>query len=39
MTKATSKGWVLATDVYKPNQGVFNRDPANVFKPQGLQNS
>ena len=39
MTKATSKGWVLATDVYKPNQGVFNCDPANVFKLQGFPQS
>jgi len=26
---------VLATDVYKPNQGIFNCDPANVFKLTG----
>ncbi len=39
MTKATSKGWTLATDVYKPNQGVFNCDPGNVFKLQGFPQS
>jgi hypothetical protein len=39
MTKATSKGWVLASDVYKPNQGVFNCDPGNVMKLQGFPQS
>jgi len=39
MTKASSKGWALATDVYKPNQGVFNCDPCNVFKLQGFPKS
>ena len=39
LLKATSKGWVLATDVYKPNQGIFNCDPANVFKLTGSPRS
>ena len=39
LTKASSSGWTLATDVYKPNQGVFNCDPANVFKLQGFPQS
>ena len=33
------EGWVLATDVYKPNQGIFNCDPANVFKLTGSPRS
>jgi hypothetical protein len=39
MTKATSSGWQPATAVYKPNQGVFNCDPANVIKLQGFPES
>ena len=39
LTKASSSGWTLATDVYKPNQGVFNCDPANVIKLQGFPQS
>jgi hypothetical protein len=39
LTKASSTGWTLASDVYKPNQGVFNCDPANVFKLQGFPQS
>ena len=39
LVKAAPTGWTLATDVYKPNQGVFNCDPANVFKLQGFPQS
>jgi hypothetical protein len=39
LIRATSRGWTLATDVYKPNQGIFNCDPTNVFKLQGFPQS
>jgi hypothetical protein len=36
LTKATSTGWTVANNIYKPNNGIFNCDPANVFKLQGF---
>jgi len=39
LLKPTSKGWGLASDVYRPNQGIFNCDPANVFKLTGFPSS
>jgi Periplasmic binding protein len=34
--KATSAGFALDPAVTKPNQGIYNCDPANVFKLQGF---
>jgi hypothetical protein len=36
LIKATSSGWQLDPTVTKPNQGIFNCDPANVLKLQGF---
>ena len=37
--KATPSGWVTDPAVYKPNQGLYNCDPANVFKLTGFPQS
>jgi ABC-type branched-subunit amino acid transport system substrate-binding protein len=39
LVKASSTGWTLATNVYMPNRGIYNCDPANVFKLTGFPHS
>ena len=34
--KAGSTGFALYPAITKPNQGIYNCDPANVFKLQGF---
>ena len=36
LIKATPAGFVIDKDITKPNSGIFNCDPANVFKLKGL---
>ena len=36
LLKATPSGFVLAPDITKPNQGIFNCDPGNMFALQGF---
>jgi hypothetical protein len=36
LLKATPNGFVLDPDITKPNQGIFNCDPANSFKLPGF---
>jgi hypothetical protein len=39
LIKATSRGWQLVPDVTKPNQGIFNCNPANIVKLPGFPQS
>jgi ABC-type branched-subunit amino acid transport system substrate-binding protein len=39
LIKATSSGWQLVPTITRPNQGIFNCDPANVAKLQGFPQS
>jgi len=36
LVKATPSGFVVDKDITKPNNGIFNCDPANAFKLQGF---